>query len=93
MKNNDYKHMSFKINYLKDTVTFSGNLFNKRKMSLKEFAITVLQIEPVSTEVIAMYIGKLGFDVYKDKDKFRIIFTKKIKNGVKGNIVLKENTR
>ena len=58
-------------------------------MSLKEFAITVLQIEPVSTEVIAMYIGKLGFDTY-NKGKYEIEVLKKKKNGIKGKIYIKK---
>lgn len=89
MDNKHCKHTSFKINYLKESVVFKGDIFGKKKMSLKEFALAVLQIEPVSVEVVAMYIGKLGFDVYNDKDKFRIKFTKKTKNGIKGIILLR----
>lgn len=89
MVKKNIKQTSFKINYLKENVSFKGNLFEKKKMSLKEFAITVLQIEPVSTEIIAMYIGKLGFDIYNDKDKFKIKFTKKTKKGINGIIMLR----
>ena len=79
---------SFKINYNKETVKFKDNVFDKKKMGLKEFAITVLQIEPVSIEIVAMYIGKLGFDVYNTKGKYSIMFKKKIRNGIKGCIVI-----
>ena len=58
-------------------------------MSLKEFAISILQIEPVSTEVIAVYIGKLGFDIY-NKGKYDIEILKKKKNGIKGKIIIKK---
>ena len=59
-------------------------------MGLKEFALTVLQIEPISTEVVAMYIGKLGFDVYNSKGKFNVMFNKKTKKGIKGIIDVNE---
>lgn len=78
----------FEINYEKKIVKFEKNIFNKKKMSLNEFAISVLQIEPISIEVIAMYIGKLGFDVYKNTGRYNIMFIKKIKNGIKGKIEL-----
>lgn len=77
---------SFKINYKKEVVKFKEKIFSKKKMRLKEFALTVLQIEPVSIEVVAMYIGKLDFDVYNKNDQFSIMITKKIKNGIKGII-------
>lgn len=80
---------SFEINYKKGIVKLDKNVFQKKKMSLKEFAISVLQIEPVSTEVIAMYIGKLGFDIY-NKGKYDIIVTKKKKDGIKGKIIIKQ---
>ena len=79
---------SFKINYNKEIVKFKNNIFDKKKMGLKEFAITVLQIEPTSIEIVAMYIGKLGFDVYNTKGKFSIMFKKKTRNGIKGCIVI-----
>ena len=81
---------SFKINYNKEIVKFKENIFDKKQMGLKEFALTVLQIEPVSIEIVAMYIGKLGFDVYNTKGKFSIMFKKKIRNGIKGCIVINE---
>jgi len=84
--NKDILNTSFKIDYKKELVNFKGKIFGKKKMGLKEFAITILQIEPVSKEIIAMYIGKLGFDVYNKSGKFSIIVTKKTKNGIKGNI-------
>lgn len=79
----------FEINYRRNVVKFDKHIFKKKKMSLKEFAITVLQIEPVSTEVIAVYIGKLGFDVY-NKNKYNIDIIKKKKHGIKGKISFKK---
>lgn len=79
---------SFKINYNKETVRFKENIFQKKKMGLKEFAITVLQIEPVSIEIVAMYIGKLGFDMYNTNGKYSVMIKKKIRNGIKGFIVI-----
>ena len=84
------KNSSFKINYKKECVVFKENIFDKKKMGLKEFALTILQIEPISTEVVAMYIGKLGFDVYRSKGTFKIMFNKKTKNGIKGKIEVNE---
>ena len=81
---------AFDINYKKECVVFKENIFDKKKMGLKEFAITVLQIEPISTEIVAVYIGKLGFDVYNNSGKFRILFNKKTKNGIKGIIEIND---
>ncbi len=86
------KSSTFQIDYKKGTVKFKGDVFSKNKMSLKEFAITVLQIEPISTEVIAVYIGKLGFDVYNSKGSFNIVFNKKKRNGIKGKIEVNEKS-
>lgn len=80
----------FKLNYKKGLVKFKNKIYDKKKMGIKEFAIKILQIEPISTEVIAVYIGKLGFDVYNKKGKFKIMITKKIKDGIKGNIIYDE---
>lgn len=82
---------SFVIDYKKEVVKFSNDIFDKKKMGLKEFALTILLIEPVSTEVVAMYIGKLGFDIYNSAGKYQIMFNKKIKNGIKGKIIKNEN--
>jgi len=89
MGNEELKNSLFEINYKKGIVKLDKYIFKKKKMSLKEFAITVLQIEPVSTEVIAMYIGKLGFDTY-NKGKYEIEVLKKKKNGIKGKIYIKK---
>lgn len=82
---------SFEINYSKEIVKFKENIFDKKKMGLKEFAITILQIEPVSIEIVAMYIGKLGFDVYNTRGKYSIMFKKKTRNGIKGCIVINDD--
>jgi len=89
MGNEELKNSLFEINYKKGIVKLDKYIFKKKKMILKEFAITVLQIEPVSTEVIAMYIGKLGFDTY-NKGKYEIEVLKKKKNGIKGKIYIKK---
>lgn len=86
MKDNEYKQTSlFKINYSKKIVKFNPKISNKKVMSLKEFAIAVLGIEPLSTEIIAMYIGKLGYDTY-NKGKYQIKILGKTRNGIKGEI-------
>ena len=77
---------AFEINYKKECVVFKEKIFDKKKMGLKEFALTILQIEPISVEVIAVYVGKLGFDIYKKTGRFNIVFQKKTKNGIKGTI-------
>ena len=56
------KSSSFKINYSKEVVKFKDKIFDKKKMGLKEFAITVLQIEPVSIEIIAI-LSKLVLSI------------------------------
>ena len=89
MVGKELKTSNFEVNYKKGIVKVDKKMFAKSKMSLKEFAISVLQIEPVSTEVIAMYIGKLGFDVY-NKDNYEIEVVKKTKNGIKGKLIMKK---
>ncbi len=81
---------SFKIDYKREKVTFDKKIFDKKKMSLKEFALTILKIEPVSVEIIAMYIGKLGFDVYNKHGKNSILINKKKKNKIFGKIIINE---
>lgn len=85
-----YLTTSFSINYKKEIVKFKRIVFEKKKMGLKEFAIIILQIEPVSTEVIAMFIGKQAFDVYNKREKCEIMFNKKTRNGIKGKIKVYE---
>lgn len=92
MTNIEVSSSNFEINYKKGIVKVDKTFFKKKKMSLKEFAISVLQIEPISTEIIAMYIGKLGFDVY-NKGKYNIQIIKKKKNGIKGKITIKERKK
>lgn len=89
MANRELKTSAFEVNYKKGIVKVEKKLFGKSKMSLKEFAISVLQIEPVSTEVIAVYIGKLGFDVY-NKGNYEIGIDKKTKHGIKGKLTIKK---
>ena len=82
----DLKCTIFKIDYKKSIVKFKPKLLDKKVMSLKEFAMTVLGIEPVSNEIIAMYLGKLGFDTY-NKGIYKITFIKKIKHGIRGKLM------
>ena len=79
----------FVIDYKKKKVQFSPNMFSKKKMSLKEFALIALGIDPVSTEIVALYIGKLGFDTY-NKGIYNITILKKTRNGIKGIIEINE---
>lgn len=76
---------TFLIDYKRECVKFGSKIFDKKKMGLKEFAILVLEIDPISIEIIAMYIGKLGFDTY-NKSNYKITISKKTKNGIKGII-------
>jgi hypothetical protein len=80
----------FVVNYKKKSVKFKPALFDKKVMSLNEFALTVLGIDPISIEIIAMYIGKLGYDTYKE-GKYNITILKKIRHGIKGKLEYKEN--
>lgn len=89
MKTKEIKTSIFEVNYKKGIVKVDKKMFSKKRMSLKEFAISVLQIEPVSTEVIAMYIGKLGFDIY-NKGQYDVEIIKKMKNGIKGKLIMKK---
>lgn len=89
MATKEISNSIFEINYKKGIVKLDKKVFEKGKMSIKEFAISVLQIEPISTEVIAMYIGKLGFDSY-NKGKYDIEIIKKTRNGVKGRLIMKK---
>lgn len=81
----EVKCSRFKINYKKEIVQFSEKIFVKKVMSLNEFAITILGIDPISTEIIAMYIGKMGFDTY-NKGIFDITFEKRTRQGINGII-------
>lgn len=85
MKCNDNMSSLFVINYKKKNVKFKPKLANKKSMGLTEFAISILGIEAISTEIIAMYIGKLGFETY-NKGLYDIIIIKKTRNGIKGRI-------
>lgn len=75
----------FVINYKKGIVKFKPKLVSKKTMSLKEFAVSILGIDPISTEIIAMYIGKLGYDTY-NKGLYDITIIKKVRNGIRGQI-------
>lgn len=87
--NNDVLKSIFVINYKNRIVKFKPKILNKKEMGLKEFAVTILGIEPLSTEIIAMYIGKMGYDTY-NKGSFNITIVKKVRNGIKGIIKVNE---
>lgn len=84
--------VAFTIDYKKKIAKFKTELFNKKVMSLKEFAIYFLGIDPISTEIIALYIGKMGFDTY-NRGHYKITINKKIRNGIKGTIQIYENSK
>lgn len=89
-KDNNNQTTIFSIDYKKGIVKFNQKVRNKKVMSLKEFSIIVLGIDPVSVEVVAVYVGKMGFDTY-NKGKYEINFIKKTKNGIKGILKYNEN--
>lgn len=83
--NKDSNVSTFKLNYRSEKVKFRKKIFSKKEMSLKEFSLVVLGIEPISKEIIAMYIGKMVFSTY-NKGSYKITITKKTKNGIRGII-------
>lgn len=66
--------IEFKIDYQSETVKFNNGTINgKSSMYLKEFAITVLGIEPETKEFVAAFIGKEIGEAYNKKHKFYLI--------------------
>lgn len=66
--------IEFKIDYPNEIVKFvNGTINNKSSMYLKEFAISVLGIEPETKEFVAAFIGKEIIEAYKKYHKYYII--------------------
>lgn len=80
--------IEFKIDYQTEQVKFiNGTINNKTIMYLREFAITVLGIEPDTKEFVAAFIGKEITESYNKKYKYYIIKqTKSKKNLFEGTI-------
>lgn len=80
--------IEFKIDYLNESVKFSNGTINgKTNMYLKEFAISVLGIEPETKEFVAAFIGKEVSEAYNKKHKYyEINVLKKKKNIFEGTI-------
>ena len=63
--------VEFKIDYQNEMVKFiNATVCDKKSMYLKEFAISVLGIEPQSKEFVAAFIGKELTQSYNKKHKF-----------------------
>ena len=63
--------IELKINYQDETVKFvNGTINGKTQMYLKEFATTVLGIQPETKEIVAAFIGKEVSDSYMKRYKF-----------------------
>lgn len=82
------KEIQFKIDYQNEIVKFlNGTINGKTNMYLKEFAISVLGIEPETKEFVAAFIGKEISESYNKKRKFyEIKLLKKKKNMFEGTI-------
>lgn len=66
--------IEFKIDYESEVVKFvNGTIKGKNSMYLREFAISVLGIEPETKEFVAVFIGKEISESYKKNHKFYII--------------------
>ncbi len=77
----------FEINFKDNIIYFINNeLLESSQMSLQEFAIRVLKINATSSEIIAMYIGKLDFDTYKENNKYTIKCLESNRNSMYGYI-------
>ena len=80
--------IELKIDYQTEIVKFlNGTICGKAYMYLKEFAISVLGIEPESKEFVAVFIGKEITQAYKKNHKYYILSqTKSKKNIFEGTI-------
>ena len=78
----------FRIDYENELVKFiNGTINNKTNMYLKEFAISVLGIEPETKEFVAVFIGKEISLGYKKFHKYYVIKqVKSKKNFFEGTI-------
>ena len=80
--------IEFKIDYQNEMVKFlNGTINGKTNMYLKEFAISVLGVEPETKEFVAAFIGKEVSESYNKQHKFyKIEVVKKNKNIFEGTI-------
>lgn len=80
--------IEFKIDYQNELVKFNNGTINgKTSMYLKEFAISVLGVEPETKEFVAAFIGKEVSHAYKKNHKFYVIeLIKSKKNFFEGTI-------
>lgn len=80
--------IEFKIDYQNEMVKFlNGTINGKTNMYLKEFAISVLGVEPETKEFVAAFIGKEVSESYNKQHKFyKIEVVKKKKNIFEGKI-------
>ncbi len=77
------EEIEFKIDYQTEQVKFiNGTVNNKTSMYLREFAITVLGIEPDTKEFVAAFIGKEIVESYNKKYKYYIIKQVKSKKNI-----------
>lgn len=77
------EEIEFRIDYQSEQVKFiNGTINNKTSMYLREFAISVLGIEPDTKEFVAAYIGKEIADSYNKIHKYYIIKQVKSKKNV-----------
>ena len=75
--------IEFKIDYQSEQVKFiNGTINNKTSMYLREFAISVLGIEPETKEFVAAFIGKEITDSYNKKYKYYVIKQIKSKKNI-----------
>ena len=75
--------IDFKIDYQTESVKFlNGTINGKNTMYLKEFAITVLGVEPETKEFVAVFIGKEVSESYNKKHKYYIIKQVKAKKNL-----------
>lgn len=71
---NNGDEIEFKIDYENESVKFlNGTINDKTSMFLKEFAITVLGIEPETKEFVAAFIGKEVSSGYNKFHRYYII--------------------
>ena len=75
--------IEFKIDYQSEIVKFlNGTINGKSNMFLKEFAISVLGIEPETKEFVAAFIGKEVSEAYNKNHKFYEIHVIKTKKSI-----------
>lgn len=75
--------IEFKIDYQSETVKFNNGTINgKTTMHLREFAISVLGIEPDTKEYVAAFIGKEVSFAYNKKHKFYVMKQVKSKKNI-----------